>query len=186
LEIVILKKFINKFKSNNGFAYPLIMAIILALIILTTGITEYFRVKMIVTGIRNAVENSVINVSTKNYDINYSPLREGYSGGFINSDGNWKEITDEIKDEDVCCELSKLLGLTKRGNKYIKHTGEDEYILSNLHVNIINSTFAPETNSQVFEAETFLHVDVPFSFGWNHIPPLKVNLKVHSRYMAKF
>jgi len=178
------KRISRKLKDKGGYGFPLTIAIILSLLIIVAGVSEYLRLKIIISGVKEGVQNAVIAVSIENYDNNFSPLREGYSAGYKKQVDEWEE---RINDGDVWNKLSSLLDLEIQGSKYVKTSGNQiEYKLSSLSVNIINSDFAPGSNSKVFEAETYLRVEVPLSFGWESLPPLDINLKVKSKYMAKF
>jgi len=183
LEIRTLK---SKLRENKGSIFPLTLAVMLSLFIIMAGSMEYFRLKIIASGIKDAIQSSVISVSVQNFENVYSSTREGYSGAYKYNDSydDWKE---EIDIGDVYHELSNLLGLDKEGNYYIKRTeSEYEYKLSNLDVQIINSPLKSNNPNKKFIAESFINLEVPLSFGWEHLPPMKIRLKVRSEYMARF
>lgn len=166
---------IDKLREKTGSVLPLAIALILSFFIIFAGVSEYLRLKLIVSGVKEAIQSSVISVSIENYSSVYGSSREGYSGGYeyIDNKEDWKEV---IETRDVYEKLNELLDLEN----------EKEYILSNINVNIINTPFAPNSNKDVFEADTYASLEVPLSFGWEHLPSLKINLKVKSEYMAKF
>lgn len=177
-------QYICKLKEERGSMFVITIAVILSIFITFTGVSEYLRLKLIVSAVQEAIQTAVISVSTQNYDNNYSQTREGYSASYKKIGSRWKE---QLNTGDIYKKLDELLGLQKEGNQYVKRTkGEDEYRLSGLSTTIINSSFAPNTNDDVFEAESYVHLEVPFSFGWEHLPPMKIRLKVKSKYMAKF
>jgi hypothetical protein len=136
--------------------------------------------QIIAIGVRDAVQSSVISVATQNYDEVYNGLREGYSGGYALLGDNW--VTD-IDDGAVMNELTLLLGLNY-GKKYA--SGVIEYELSDLVVNILNTPFAPSSNNERFEAEIYVTLTVPISFGWERVPPMEIQLKVNAGYTPKF
>lgn len=178
------KKLIIKLKEKGGYSFPLTVLIVLSLLVVIAGISEYLRLNLIISAIRESVQNAVIAVSIENYDNTYSPLREGYSGGYKIPEEEWIE---QVDDGDVWNKLRTLLDLEQQGSSYVKMTkNQVEYELSDLYVNIINSSFAPDLETNVFEAETYLTVEIPLSFGWDKIQPLIIDLKVKSKYMAKF
>ncbi|WP_394347497.1 hypothetical protein [Xylanivirga thermophila] len=174
----------NKLRDDMGNMLPFVAIMVLGLLIVFTGITEYMRLQIIAKGVRDAIESAVISVSVENYENVYSPLRESYSGGYKLKNDNWKEVIDS---GDVYKELSELLGLEKQEKYYVKKAGESyEYKLSNLEVRVINSSLAPIKNKHKFSAESFINLEVPLSFGWEHLSPMKIRLKVKSEYAAKF
>ncbi len=179
-------RLISKLKENKGSILPLTVSIILALFIIFTGVSEYLRLKLIASAVREAIQSSIISLSIENYDNVYSSSREGYSGGYKYSDDgdSWEEMIDI---GDVYNKLDELLDLRIEDFHHVKVTGgEYEYKLSNLEVNIINTPFAPNSEGHVFEADSYISLEVPLSFGWDHLPPLNIRLKVKSEYMAKF
>jgi len=175
----------SKFFEKKGGMYILTAVILLVSLTLMAGVFEYFRLQIIAKGVRDAVQSAVIAVSTENYDNVYSTSREGYSGGYKRKEGSWKE---EVDKGDIYIKLDALLGLKEEGGYHVKKIKSNiyEYRLSNLEVNIINSPLAPSSTNSQFKAETFITVEVPLSFGWEHLSPLKIRPKVVSKYMMKF
>lgn len=174
-------------KEKRGNSLPLACAIVMALILIFSVVSEYMRLQIIVKGIRDALETSVISVASQNYDDVYNGLREGYSGGYTLSSSNiWKSKLDT---GDVYSYLDNLLGLEKNGAYHIKFTSKEaEYKLSDLKINVINAPLAPSNpnSSSKFQAQAIIHLEVPLSFGWDKLPPLQINLKVKAGYTAKF
>lgn len=70
------------FKDKNGSGFPLIIAITLSLLIVFTGISEYFRLMIVAQGVRDALQAAVISTVNDNYDDVYHGVREGYSGAY--------------------------------------------------------------------------------------------------------
>lgn len=176
----------NKLREKKGSIFPLTIAIVLTLFIIFAGISEYLRLKLIVSGIEEAIQSAVISLSIENYDNIYSSSRDGYSGGYKYNDDKdrWEE---KLHTEDVFNKVDELLDLRIEEDSHVKVIdGEYEYKLSDLDVNIINTPFGTSSNGDVFEADSFISLEVPLSFGWEHLPPLKIRLKVKSEYMAKF
>ncbi|WP_207736178.1 hypothetical protein [Fusibacter ferrireducens] len=170
---------ILKNKQGNAALYAIVVA--LCLILLFTVISEYFRLQMIASGVRDALQSSVIAIATENYDEVYNGLREGYSGGYQrNETGSWEERVDSGA---VFMKLSNKLGLIN-GTKY--SGGYLEYRLYDLDVQINNAPFATRDNDNRFESEAWVTLLVPLSFGWEHLPPMKIRLKVNAGYSPKF
>lgn len=180
MEIGILSELRNK----NGNALPLACIIVICLLLISSVIMEYIRITIIASGVRDALQTSVISVSTQNYDKVYNGLREGYSGGYNKMGGGvWQE---RLNYGDIYAELNQLLGLN---GVHTKTTGGDiEYRLSDLSVNIINSPFAPtNTNSSnKFTADAKINLHVPLTFGWGILPPIKITIKTTAGYIPKF
>ena len=59
--IKLLNKLKLILKDKGGSSFPLIIAVTLALIIIFTGISEYFRLMIIAQGVRDAVQDAVIS-----------------------------------------------------------------------------------------------------------------------------
>jgi len=168
-------------KNQDGNAALFAIVIVLSLILLFTVISEYLRLQIIVKGVRDAVQSSVISVTIENYDDVYNGLREGYSGGYeLDSDNNWKAKVDMGA---VLSNLSDTLGLVN-GKKY--SSAHLEYTISNLDVNILNTELAPNGNSKKFESEVWLTLEVPLSFGWDKLSPLRIRMKTNAGYTPKF
>jgi hypothetical protein len=168
-------------KDKEGSAALFAIVIVLCLILLFTVISEYLRLQIIASGVRDALQSSVIAVATENYDEVYNGLREGYSGGYqLNEMDSWEE---QIDSGAVFMKLSDKLGLigeTKYSGGYL------EYSLYDLDIQINNASFATSDNNNRFEAEAWVTLLVPLSFGWEHLPPMEIRLKVKAGYSPKF
>lgn len=160
----------SKLKEKRGSVIPLAMSSILIFFIIFSGVSEYLRLKMIVSGVRKAIQSSVISLSIENYSSIYPSSREGYSGSYkYEEDKGWEETLDI---EDIYENISEILDLEIEGDIAIKRLdGKDEYKLSDLKVDILNTPFAPGSNEEDFEADTYASLEVPLSFGWEHLPP---------------
>lgn len=119
----------------------MVIAVTLCLLMLFMVIAEYFRVNIIVQGVRDAVQQAVIATVNENYDDVYHSVREGYAAGwFPEGDGEWFESIDA---GDIYGNLSYILGLTTDGEGYMKYAGNElEYTLSDLSVHISNNAIA--------------------------------------------
>lgn len=174
-------------KEKRGNALPLACAIVMALILIFSVVSEYMRLQIIAKGVRDALQTSVVAVAAQNYGDVYNGLREGYSGGYsLSSSDVWES---KLNTGDVYAYLDNLLGLEKNDVYHVKLTGkETEYKISDMKINVINTPLAPSNtnNSPKLQVEAYIHLEVPLSFGWNKLPPLQINLKVKSGYSAKF
>jgi len=179
-----LKQVLHSKKANS---YPLAICIALAIVIIACGAFEYMRLMLIAQGVRDGVQEAIISVSTGNYSDVYASIREGYSGGYVNNGSGFNE---QINRGDVYARLSGLLGLRRVGGQYVKYVDGDvvEYRLYNLNVNVINAPFAPSNRdaAQKFLAEATINLEVPLSFGWSNLPPMRITLKVKAGWTPKF
>lgn len=172
------------FRSRSGEGYPMVIAVTLCLLMLFMLISEYFRVNIIVQGVRDAVQQAVIATVNENYDDVYHSVREGYAAGwFPEGDGEWFESIDA---GDIYGNLSYILGLTTDGEGYMKYAGNElEYTLSDLSVHISNNAIA-SGRSEGYLATATLHLEVPTRFAGRVLPPVSVNLRVEAKYIPKF
>lgn len=173
-------------REKKGASFPLIVAVALALAVVMCGITEYMRLMIIASGVRDAVQSAVIATANDNYKNVYHGVREGYSGGYEISGSSW---TDSLDYGDIYDRLDRALGLEKIGGVHVKYAGERvEFKFSNLSVDIINAPFAPSNPDgvQKFLADAAITLEVPVSFGGKSLPPMRINLKVKAGYTPKF
>lgn len=171
---------IKLLRNKEGNVAIQAVVVVLVLLLIFSVIGEYLRLQLIAKGVRDAVQSAVISVATGNYDDVYNGLREGYSGGYVLYGDSWRSQVDEGA---VMNELSILLGLSY-GQKFAG--GILEYELSDLEVNVLNAPFAPSDNNERFESEVFITLSVPMSFGWDHLPPMVIEMKVNAGYTPKF
>ena len=83
-------------RDRRASSFPMTMGIVLSLIILMCGISEYFRFQVIAAGVREAVEDAVISTVNDNYAGVYHGVREGYSGSYVPfGEGSWEEDLNE-------------------------------------------------------------------------------------------
>lgn len=171
-------------KDKRGTSTPLTIALILGLLLLICAMAEFFRLGIIVQGVRDGLQQAVITVATTNYDETYNGLREGYSGGYALSGESWQENLDY---DDVYNRLDNLLGTDESGGYHIKEDKSGyEYRLSGLSVDIENTPLTPGSADDNLEADARITIEIPLSFGWGKLPPLKMELRTRSAYMPKF
>lgn len=174
----------NVLRDRKGNSTPLTIALVLGLLLLICAMAEFFRLGLIVQGVRDGLQQSVITVATTNYDETYNGLREGYSGGYILSGDRWEEHFDY---DDIYYRLDSLLGTDREGGYHVKKLSKGfEYRLSGLTVEILNTPFTPGGASRNFEADARITIEIPLSFGWELVPPLKMELRTRAAYMPKF
>lgn len=54
-------------KDTGGSAVPLTIALVLSFVILMCGVSEYFRLQIIASGVKEAVEDTIISTVKDNY-----------------------------------------------------------------------------------------------------------------------
>lgn len=179
-----MKKLKAIWKDRRGLSTPMVVALLLCFFIMICTAAEFFRLLTIVSGVRDALQSSVISVSTGNYDDTYAALREGYSGGYVYYGDGWDESLDY---GDVYRQLDSLLDLKKSdGWHYKEQGGGYEYRLTGLRIEIINVPFTPGNANNNFEADARITIEVPLSFGWAHLPPLSMEIRTRAGYQPKF
>jgi hypothetical protein len=173
-------------RDKRGNSYILVVFIAIAVLLISYGVYEFIRLKIIAQGVRDAVQSAIISVATGNYDDTYATLREGYSGGYANDGGGFNEKLDL---GDVYARLDSLLGLDTAGGKHVKKTSDGvEFSVSNLTVTVANTPLAPfmPNAAQKFQADAVIFLEVPLSYAWSALPQMQINLKCKAGYTAKF
>lgn len=173
-------------KDKSGTSFPLIIAITLSLVIISTGISEYFRLVIVAQGVRDAVQTAVISTVNDNYDDVYHGVREGYSGAYQPIAEDFEESIDY---GDIYDRLDGVLGLSYSGGYHEKRTpdGKLEFKVWNLEVDIRNAPFASSDQaSSRFEADSTIMLEVPVSFGGKLLPPMTIKVKTSAGYTPKF
>ena len=170
--------------DKKGEATVLTVSLILGLLLIVCAMAEFFRMAIIVQGVRDGLQQAVITVATTNYDETYNGLREGYSGGYVLSGETWQENLDY---DDVLARLGSLLGADMGGSTLTKWQPERyEYRLSGLNVELSNTPLTPGNTSKNLEADARITIEIPLSFGWNMVPPLQMEVRTRAAYMPKF
>lgn len=62
-----MTKLKNVLSDKTGSSSPLIVAVVLAIIILSSAAFEYMRLMIVAVGVRDAVQSAVIDVATENW-----------------------------------------------------------------------------------------------------------------------
>ena len=177
-----MRKIKKILKNKRGESTPMTIAVVLAILLFATVSWEFFRLGIVVQGVRDALQSSVISVATTNYDETYNALREGYSGGYVLSGNSWQTNLDYY---DVYSRMDDILGTHTSGGYHIKEQPNGyEYRFNNLNIDIEN-TGLRNTNKE-FEADVSVDIEVPLSFGWDMLPPLTMEIRTKAAYMPKF
>ena len=170
-------------KDKGAASFPLIIAITLSLVLIFSGISEYFRLMIVAQGVRDAVQAAVISTVNDNYDDVYHGVREGYSGAYQPIASDFEESLDY---GDIYNRLDNILGLRQSSGYHEKRTSEDklEFRIWGLAVNIRN---APYIGSKLvrFQADSTIMLEVRYP-GGKLLPPMQIKLKTSAGYTPRF
>jgi len=171
-----MMKSLGILKNKNGSGMVTAAFLVLIITIIASAFFEYARLKIIASGVRDAFQTAIVNVATENYDDLDYTIIDSYVGGYLpQSDDEWIE---EIDEGDVYDHLDQLIGLSN-----------DEYQISNLDIEIDNTSLAPEEfgdREGIYSITGTIHLKVPLKFGWDKLPPMEIDLKVKSGWRSKF
>ena len=181
-----MKKIKRILENKSGAGFPLIIAVTLSLVIIFTGISEYFRLMIVAQGVRDAVQAAVISTVNDNYDDVYHGVREGYSGAYQPMAGDFDESLDY---GDIYERLDSILSLSVSSFYHEKRTsdGKLEFKVWALDVDIRNAPFASgDQASARFEVDSTIMLEVPVSFGEKLLPPMRIKVKTSAGYTPRF
>lgn len=181
-----MKRLTTILKSRRGTGFPLIIAITLSLLLIFCGISEYMRLMIIASGVRNAMQSAVISAVNDNYNNVYQGAREGYSGAYQPSSSSW---TSRINYGNIYAAMDSSLGTHQSGSSHVKKAGSsEEFALSGLSVTVQNAPLAPSNagSSQKFLVEATVNLTAPVSFAGKILPPMQIVVKTEAEYMPKF
>ena len=176
----------KKLNDRRGDGAVLAVVMVLVIVLIASAVWEYMRLMIISTGVRDALQSAIISVATSNYDDLYNGLREGYSGGYELNEDSW-DINIDIGD--VYHQLDTTLELNRQNGRHEKLSGGNlEYAVWGLAIQIYNAPFAPSNPDAAakFRATAEIELEVPLSFGWQMLPPLRSKLRVEAVYISKF
>ena len=180
-----MKKIREVLKDNSGQGVPMILAVVLCCLILACVTFEYMRLMIVAQGVRDSVQSAIVDVATENWDEAYAGLREGYSGGYQLSGSSWSQ---NVTSGNVYARLQNVLGVEYEGGQYVKYSGEDlEYRLYDLHLEVENAPLAPSVPDGITQLNVTgtITVDVPLSFGFGHLPPMQITMKLNAKYVPR-
>ena len=166
-------------RDRRASSFPMTIGIVLSLIILMCGISEYFRLQIIAAGVREAVEDAVISTVNDNYaGVYHGPFGEG----------SWEE---DLNEGDIYDYLDETIGTRLSGGRHIKYadTGTAmEFAIDSLQVTLRNAPLAPSdpAHAQRFEADAIVRLEVPVRFGGRILPSMWITLKVQAGYTEVF
>lgn len=178
-----MKKIQEVLKNKSGQGVPMILAVVLCCLILACVTFEYMRLMIVAQGVRDSVQSAIVDVATENWDEAYAGLREGYSGGYQLAGSSWSQ---NVTSGNVYARLQDVLGIEYEGGQYVKYSGENlEYRLYDLHLDVENAPLAPSVPDGITQLNVTgtITVDVPLSFGFGHLPPMQITMKLNAKYV---
>lgn len=147
---------------------------------------DFMRLMIVAQGVRDSVQSAIVDVATENWDEAYAGLREGYSGGYQLAGSSWSQ---NVTSGNVYARLQDVLGIEYEGGQYVKYSGENlEYRLYDLHLDVENAPLAPSVPDGITQLNVTgtITVDVPLSFGFGHLPPMQITMKLNAKYVPRF
>ena len=181
-----MRKLIRCVRDRRGMAFPLVIAVTLALLLLLCVLMEFFRLNLIASGVKEALQDAVVTVVNDNYANVYHGVREGYSGGYYTERYGFEEAVDT---GDIYYHLDEMLGTRSENGTRVKYAeGVLEYRITGLDVEIRNAPLAPSDpqNAQRFKADAEIWLEVPVRFAGKTLPAMKMRLKVQAGYIEVF
>ena len=181
-----VKKVWNVLRNNKGSGFPLAVAVTLCLVMIFSGISEYFRLMIVAQGVRDALQDAVISTVSDNYDDVYHGVREGYSGGYQPIASDFEESIDY---GDIYERLDRILGLEQSDGEHMKQDREGnlQFKIWDLEVDIRNAPLARgDIAGQRFEVDSTIMLEVPVSFAGKLLPSMRIRVKNSAGYTPKF
>lgn len=172
--------------NNRGNGFPFTVAITLCLVMIFTGISEYFRLVIISQGVRDVLQEAVISTVSDNYDDVYHGVREGYAGGYQPTTEAFEVSVDY---GDIYDRMDTILGLYESDGYHIKKASKDriEFSISSLDVDIRNAPLAGgDQKEHRFEVDSSVILEVPVSFGNKLLSVMSIKVKNSAGYTPKF
>ena len=155
-------------RDRRASSFPMTIGIVLSLIILMCGISEYFRLQVIAAGVREAVEDAVISTVNDNYAGVYHGVREGYSGSYVPfGEGSWEE---DLNEGEIYDYLDETIGTQLSGGRHVKYadTGTAQQRIvggsGKRSFNLFHRNFTYRSGAAVYNNHRFLSRIQDFAF----------------------
>lgn len=181
-------EFIQKIGSVDLIPSSRSLTVAEANLLMTPDSNDYLAMRLMIVaqGVRDSVQSAIVDVATENWDEAYAGLREGYSGGYQLAGSSWSQ---NVTSGNVYARLQDVLGIEYEGGQYVKYSGENlEYRLYDLHLDVENAPLAPSVPDGITQLNVTgtITVDVPLSFGFGHLPPMQITMKLNAKYVPRF
>lgn len=170
-------------KSKKGDMNVLTIAIVIIMLMIILVASEFYKMIIISSGVKDAYEEAIISVVNDNYNEVYHCVREGYGGGYLPTGAGFYSAVD---NGDVEGRLVSLLGLNPNGSAYAKfgESGTMEYQISEIRVQLHNTQI--RVGGETFSADGVLKLEIPVRFNGTILHFMTVNLKVKAVLREKF
>ncbi len=170
--------------NSSGDGFPLTVAVTLALLMVFLVITQYARLMITASGIKDAMEEAVISTVNDNYADVYHAIREGYAAGY---QPNGVGFEESLQYGDVYGRLDALLGLQQDGEYHVQiaENGKVEYRIHNLQIQLHNNGLA-SGQTENFEATATIELEMPIQFIQHILPDMRIQIRTKAAYTPKF
>jgi hypothetical protein len=169
-------------KDRRGNMFPYVVAIILVLLMLVSGVFQALKTYAYADKAKSIVQDALMASCTANYEGVYYGMREGNTGAYApDSSGNIHSTADT---GEVGNYLLSEYGLKNINSSFEKTDdgGNELFTIKNLIVSVKN----PSDNSAVFQESASFTLSVPFFFAGDILPHISITLHVKSGYVEKF
>lgn len=178
----MLKKINCILSNNHGNGLISLLWLSIIIFLLASVGYEYMRLHIISSGVKDALQNAIIAVATENYDNTQYALQDSYVGAYSN------EGVLQLDKGDIMAEMDELLGLNDN-HIATSFDSEMEFQLSNLEVDIKQANYNPAQSGDgpgKYVVDGTITIVVPLNFGWDLLPPVKMNLKTSAGWGSKY
>lgn len=148
-------------------------------------VCEYFRLMIIAQGVRDTLQDAVISTVTENYADVYHPKREGYSAAYQPVASDFEE---SINYGNIYSKMASVLSLSRSGTTYQKALadGRVEFSVHSLNVAIDNAPISAGTQTDMFEIDSYITLEVPVQFLGNILPNMTIRVKTSGGFTPIF
>lgn len=166
-----MKKIKSLLNSKKGFNTLWAVIIFIAMMIFIAFTFECFKVYIISKSIHSYVQSATTCAATDNAYSVYGGVREGntYDGGIT---------TDDVKNS-----LCKLFSLKADGTA-LENTKGVKWTLDNLSTTY--KGVERQGGGSVLNFTTTCVLNIPITFLGDRLPPIALDMTIHSTYMQKF
>lgn len=170
-------RFFTKFKCRKGMSYPLIAVLILVFLLFAFGIFEIIRLNILAANIRGKFQEVIISESTANYANIYDSTREGYAAGYKLSSFTWTASSITTRNR-----IKNAITTDFSGGEHSQLTIVD------IDFTVVPAAVAPsdKENSVKFNITGTIVVDIPYSFAWSGLTPIRFTTEVKSEWRMMF
>ena len=172
----IVTRLVTRLKCERGFSYVFTGAMVMVFLLFAFGVFEILRINIIAVSVRDKYQQAIITASVENYDRVYQTVREGYAASYEFKGFSWDECNTTTKNKILATVLGDFTG------------GElSQITVSKIDFSVEPAAPAPgNKNAQRFNIEGQLTANIPYSFAWRNLPPIKYTVNVKSEWRMMF